>query len=377
MTTTGGSDVYSDIDYETYSDFTTSVYIWNIFPPILIFFGTIGNVLSIIVLRRPKIRKSVCSIYFIALSVSDLLVLYTGLLRQWIHKTFDVDIRHMGSAGCKIHTWLVYFFLDFSSWILVAVTVERVLLVWFPRKATVKCTKNLAKLSLFVIGTCLLLVNSHILYGRGLDVTNTNGSSVVDYTCSFISDHYEDFWTSTWPSVDLTIFCGGPFCFLLIGNILIFLKVLLTKRAVKRQCKNVVKTRKKDSKFSSMSIMLLVVNTTFLLCNTPISVYLIGYETWVQKVHGREYVTLEYLIWSVVNILMYLNNSINFLLYILSGSRFRNEIKSMLIKRRHITVAVVPQKYTRDQLSSTNCNTLNNRNPTTILIKHSDRDSRC
>jgi len=36
------------------------------------------------------------------------------------------------------------------------------------------------------------------------------------------------------------------------------------------------------------------------------------------------------LIWSVVNILMYLSNTINFLMYILSGSLFRQEIRTVL-----------------------------------------------
>jgi hypothetical protein len=43
---------------------------------------------------------------------------------------------------------------------------------------------------------------------------------------------------------------------------------------------------------------------------------------------GREYAILE-MMWAVVNILMYTNNSMNFLLYILSGSRFRREFKDL------------------------------------------------
>jgi hypothetical protein len=47
-----------------------------------------------------NIKKSVCSISLVVLAVSDLIVLYTGLLRQWIYMVFDVDIRKLGPAIC-------------------------------------------------------------------------------------------------------------------------------------------------------------------------------------------------------------------------------------------------------------------------------------
>jgi hypothetical protein len=49
-------------------------------------------------------NQTVCSISLVVLAVSDLIVLYTGLLRQWIYMVFDLDIRKLGPAICKLHT---------------------------------------------------------------------------------------------------------------------------------------------------------------------------------------------------------------------------------------------------------------------------------
>ncbi|CAC5426387.1 unnamed protein product [Mytilus coruscus] len=338
------------LDYTYYPEYKTGVYIWKILPPILIILGTTGNILSIIVLRRKNIQKSVCSIYLIVLAVSDLSVLYTGLLRQWINVVFEVDIRELGTGICKLHTYIVYFSLDFSSWILMAVTVERVFLVWFPQKAKTACTKQKAGISLIAIAVFLLLINSHILYGHVDKESVVNGTVSVE-KCYYISDEYNQFWSASWPWIDLSLFCGIPFCCLFTGNLLIFVKVLSSQRAVKRRIAPSSQTpgskvQQRDSKLSSMSVILFTLNTVFLLCTTPISVYLIGYSKWENELVGRGYAVLD-MMWPIVNILMYLNNSINFLLYILSGSRFRREFRNMFRRKSNETVTVRNDSITR------------------------------
>ena len=61
--------------------------------PVLLLVGTVGNVLSILVMSRRSLRGSQASLYLIVLAVSDIMALYTGLLRHFLHKVFDLDIR--------------------------------------------------------------------------------------------------------------------------------------------------------------------------------------------------------------------------------------------------------------------------------------------
>ncbi|XP_033751048.1 mu-type opioid receptor-like [Pecten maximus] len=294
-------------------------------PPFMLVFGTFGNIFSIYILTRKNIRQSTCTVYLVVLACSDLVVLYTGLLRTWISATFQNDIRTHTSGICKFHTWLVYVSLDFSAWILVAVTAERVALVWFPHKAKVKCTKKSAAFVITPIFVFLMLINSHILYGMDR-IVKVDGNS-TSIKCDFVSENYRYFFEELWPWVDFTIFCGLPFCFLVLGNILIITKVFASQRATKRQvAPHDPNGRTQRSQMSSMSVMLFCLNCVFLLCTTPVSIYLIGYVQWARGATEATKANLS-LIWTLVNVLMYANNTFNFLLYCMSGSRFRAEVR--------------------------------------------------
>ena len=141
--------------------YKSSVIIWKVVPPMLILLGTIGNILSILVLTRRSLRKSTTSLFLTVLACSDLLVLYSGLLRQWVLYVFETDVRHVCEVGCKLNIWLVYSSLDFSAWILMAVTIERVISVWLPHRVRTICTKKSAVVSLVGIGAFILTLNSH------------------------------------------------------------------------------------------------------------------------------------------------------------------------------------------------------------------------
>ena len=62
------------LDYQSYSEYKAGIIIWKTVPPILITFGTCGNILSIVVLTRKSIRKSTTAIFLIFLTFSGLCV---------------------------------------------------------------------------------------------------------------------------------------------------------------------------------------------------------------------------------------------------------------------------------------------------------------
>ena len=47
------------------------------------------------------------SLFFAALAVSDLALLYTELLRQWLYRTVTLDLRARHDVICKIHVLVV------------------------------------------------------------------------------------------------------------------------------------------------------------------------------------------------------------------------------------------------------------------------------
>ena len=319
----------SDI-YKHYSEYKAGELIWNIFSPILIAFGTVGNILSILVLTRKSIRKSTTALYLTFLTLSDLAVLYTGLLRQWILHLFDYDIRHLSEVVCKLHTWLVYSSLDLSAWILIAVTLERIIAVWYPYSGKTKCSKMNAMVLMIVILIFVLSLNAHLLYGfvnKDVAMTTTR--------CVSVNISYSMFFRSVWSWIDLCVFCVIPFSFIVIGNSLILYKVIVRHRKAKQKDNDSIETtdrlhkkHRHDHRQSSMTAMLITSNTVFLITTLPIEIYEICYDYFYVTTDPQVKARMD-LVWAVVNMFMYTNNAVNFILYSLSGSRFRQEVKRL------------------------------------------------
>lgn len=96
----------------------------NVVPPIILAIGTVGNILSFLVLTRPKAKQFSTAVYLVALSVVDFIAFYTGLLRILVAGFFEVNVRRVSAVSCWVHIFLVYFSINCSSWLVCAVTLE-------------------------------------------------------------------------------------------------------------------------------------------------------------------------------------------------------------------------------------------------------------
>lgn len=76
--------------------------------PILLIIGGVGNPLCIIILLRKK-ATSPTTAYLCVLAGFDVLVLYTGLLRQYLIESSNIDIRNFSKIFCKLHVKLDFF----------------------------------------------------------------------------------------------------------------------------------------------------------------------------------------------------------------------------------------------------------------------------
>lgn len=314
--------------------------------PCLIIIGTIANILAVIVLLRKNLRNSTTMFYLTVLSIGDILVLYTGLLRNWLRFAFDTDLRDFSNFGCKLHVFLVYFCLDFSTWILVAVTIDRCISVCLPFQSKIYCTMKHAKIAVLTICILMVVLNCH-LFGT---VSNIDGKCKGN--TSFIA--------SVWPWIDLCMFCLGPFSVMMICNILIIRQIIVSNRRIEshnnpsliglqvepvapstsangnhngqltpsNEAKSVQKKRTK--RISNVTIMLLTVNVVYFVCTLPIAVYLIGYRYWVPGASVKNEAGLE-LFWAISNVLQYTNNAIHFFMYCLTSPKIRKELYSLFV----------------------------------------------
>jgi hypothetical protein len=150
-------------DVKEFSNFTRTFafeagqFMARYFTPGVVFLGSAGNILSVIVFLTTDLRKMSTSIYLAALGISDTCFLF-GSFVAWL-QFFDIDI-YSKYFFCKFFTFMSVFCTFLSNWIIAAVTIERFTAVVYPLKRRTECTKEqacvvLARLFLFGPFICI------------------------------------------------------------------------------------------------------------------------------------------------------------------------------------------------------------------------------
>jgi hypothetical protein len=99
----------------------------NRYVPIpFLFFGTIGNILNILVFTRRIFRNNICVSYFLASTIFDSFVIIVGLLPR-LFSGFDIDPSQYSAVLCKLRFFITYFAGYTAAWFISLACVERYL----------------------------------------------------------------------------------------------------------------------------------------------------------------------------------------------------------------------------------------------------------
>ncbi|XP_064639514.1 FMRFamide peptide receptor frpr-18-like [Lineus longissimus] len=294
--------------------------LWTYSPPILIIAGTILNALTVIVLLKRKFGKSSTRILLIVLAFVDTGVLWTALLGYWIRYAFDVEVRILSELSCPLNFFFTYFFLQLASWSITLLTIERWISVIFPLKAKLICTGKRTAIILILVVILLLCLNAHMLFLFG----------IRDGECLPMAAPYIYFWKYVWTYIDLLAKACIPFLVITVCNCSILYKVIRSHNT-RKKLPNLEKSsdgQTAHAQMTSMTYMLTTVSVMFIFLTLPACIYyiLILKLTLISSWHSL--VKLIF-IHAFTNFIQYINNSINFLLYCVSGKQFRTELYQM------------------------------------------------
>ena len=307
------SDPVAAIDIYSYLEMKVAHFLLLYISPVIILFGTLGNILSLVVLQSRHYKSSPTSIALSALALADIGVLNTGLLRHWIKTVAGIDVRSFGNISCKIHAGFTYLTGVLSGNILAITSMERVISVWFPLKVRNWITKQRMLVAVVLVSTVYLLC--HVPFFITMHVRSY---STKTYCGSFSSTFYT-IWH--WASMVMKNFV--PIVAIFICNLLIIIG--LQRAAINRK-KNL---NKEDKKTSSTTVMLVVVGVVYLLTVTPGSIHLLGESYGAfpsETIHDKAKYELTY---AITQQLKYVNSAINFLLYCCTGTKFRKALRKL------------------------------------------------
>ncbi|XP_052777576.1 neuromedin-U receptor 2-like [Mya arenaria] len=326
--------------YEEYPDpySETVKYLWKIIPLVVVIIGLCGNILTVIILLRQRRKTSSTALFLFTLAISDTITLLSSPIRNWLLRGIEEkDVRNMSELGCKFSNFFTYASVQFSSWILVGVTCERLISVVWPHRVRLGCTPRAAIVTIFALLIPILGLNAHMFYGHG-------NSSLVprDGPCEPLYIGYSKFWDKYWPWIDFAVAYAVPFLFLAVSNTVIIYKMHKTHRQRRRISsvgKHGVDNSARDKKL--VTIVLVILTVSFFICLTPVQIFFIYQPYWRERVF-EEYFCQDWkrfaeetgkfqLVFAIVNLLSYINAGFNFFLYVISGSKFRHEVKALFM----------------------------------------------
>lgn len=112
------------------------------YTPLLSVTGSVGNIISVFVFFRTRLKKLSSSYYLSALCISDTGFLLVNFL-LWL-SLLDIHIYNE-NIYCQAFTFLSSFCSALSVWFVVAFTIERFIAVMYPLKRQTMCTVKRAK----------------------------------------------------------------------------------------------------------------------------------------------------------------------------------------------------------------------------------------
>lgn len=289
--------------------------------PLVVLVGTIGNLLSLLVLLRPSMRTRSTFLYLAGVAAADLVFLYVHCFRRWVVLVSGERMARYNWV-CKSVCFLGGVSSHYSVWLIVLVTVERLIVISNTLKAAVWCQRKRTLVAMAVLLGVILAINAHALWTYGI-VTHPDNIECQDLP------EYSNFAEDVWSWIDSSIYSLVPFPIIFTVNIFIIMHI----QKAARMRRTMSSSNPVDDGSKRLTKMLLTLSFTFLLTTLPMCIFLIYYNRVLadDNIHHTPVYQAEIkLATTVCQHIMWINHAINFFLYCLVGKKFRQEFLMLL-----------------------------------------------
>ena len=286
--------------------------------PAIIVLGTLGAVFNqILFYKRKSLRTTSCSLYFRALSVNDLLVLYLYVLFQWLTDQYNFNPSLQYEWYCKGKSFINSGLYTLSPYLVV--------LACFDRLCTSSTNTSLRRIAsirvaFYVIPCTVIFVFAayfHTLVWYQLIVTPYYSScTVVNATYGRVIPAFLIIFLALLPPTLMIIFCSITF-------------VLLRQQRRRVMPVNQVRARQRDNQLLKMLFIYVVCH---LICTIPFS------TTFIILVYQMSYYSPTIILLLRCFVLLFnLNFATSFYIYTLGTPFYRRELYSLI---RQMTIGL-------------------------------------
>eukprot|EP00062_Callorhinchus_milii_P027347 gi/632990540/ref/XP_007884213.1/ PREDICTED: neuropeptides capa receptor-like [Callorhinchus milii] len=300
-----------------------------VYYPILAAIGIAANLLAIVVLSRGKCGLSKCiTLYMVAMAVADLLFAINDVVLNQIHSLYFNHTFLDITPVCSLRMVLKSAVTHMSVWFTVAFTFDRLVAICWVKLKTRYCTERIAAVVVGVISflSCFVSIPWYFMHETGEILNNVPWYCLVKevyYTSpTWIVFHW--FVTIITPFV--------PFFLILLMNVVIVRHILAANRIrsnLLQQKSNSGNDAEIDNRRRSI-ILLFAISSSFILLWLVYGLHFILVRT-LNSYYYQSYRDPEFVVEQVTDILKVLSCCTNTVIYALTQSKFREDVKYLAI----------------------------------------------
>ncbi len=289
--------------------------------PVLLFFGGVGNVLSVIVSFHNRKAKKGIYVYLGSLGVVDNLGLATAGLYLWLYGLTGGRFNLMLASNC-----FTIFLLSatgmLSAWFLVIISIERFMFVWFPTAASTMCSVAKAQVRAIILTSTFVCLNLIHLYGFYVD--NYEGMKFCNIRSSL-----RVFYMKFWAFVYYTAYGFLPSCIIVVCNSLTMGRLVFIKWMQKQQIApggntpGLLSNSGQVGKTAMKTTIMLVSISLFYVVTANLSILFTVMAAESVRDPSSPLLAVSYFFGLS-------NHFANFYIYILSAKVFRDDMKKIL-----------------------------------------------
>ena len=279
---------------------------------ILLLVGSLGNLITCVVALRKKMRQTSSGIYLSLFAIIDTLFLCVRIIPNVLtflkgDSTIHLDqLEYYNSFTCKMYPYSLNYVEYLSAWLRLCFTVERTVAVTLPYIYRVHFTRRITFIMVLTCSVILAAANSPVIFFF-------IGKAKKCETYGIKED------TLIW--MDFVFSTIIPFTGIIVSNSIMIYSLCKTRRQRQQLTDSQVDIHK-------ITMMCITTSLCFIMSTAPIRLYTISNNaylySYIPVFNTRNVLRVEVKL--LLDSFRLINSSVNFLLYLISGSVFRQEL---------------------------------------------------
>ena len=270
---------------------------------IILLFGGLGNLLTCVIALRKKMRKTSSGLYLSSLAIIDTLFLYIRIITQilaFLIGNFEI----VSTFTCKMYPFFVHYVDYLSAWLRLCFTIERTVAVTLPYVYHVYFSR---RISLIISLACSLILAATM--SPMIFFFASNGEHCI----------YQTKWKNVLSWSDVVLSTILPFTGIIVSNSIMMYSLCKARRNRQQLTDN-------QAGIHKITIMCITTSLFFVLSTTPIRVYTMFKNYSLYDDHRKSTIDMRFDVRLLLDSCRVINSAVNFLLYYVSGSVFRQEL---------------------------------------------------